>query len=77
LIVYEILKNAPEAPMPLATPKTPERVAMEQLEVGDAFVVKKEGAMLSARTARYRLKPKMFTVRQLADGEGWQVRRVA
>lgn len=74
---YEIQKNAQAVePMQGGTPKTEVRTTMEALEVGDAFVVPTEAERDQARYARYRLKPKEFTVRRLEAG-GWQVRRTA
>jgi len=76
-MTYVIERNAPEVPAdPGGTlPKSPERIAMESLDVCDAFMVDAHEAMQRARWIRHRLRPKKFTVRKVG-GEGWQVRRV-
>ena len=74
--MYEIQRNAPEVPVDPggAGVKSPERIAMEQLQVGDAFMADTYEAMQRARWARPRLAPKQFSVRKVG-GQGWQVRR--
>lgn len=76
-MTYEIIRGAPEVAQLTGGNvfKTEERKAMERLRSGDAFVVTEYQAMLRARWARRNLTPKKFTVRKMADGSGWQVRR--
>lgn len=77
-MTYEIIRNAVEVdPLPGGTVKTQERLTMERLRVGDAFVATEHDGMLRARWARRSLAPKKFTVRKMTDGSGWQVRRIA
>lgn len=76
-MTYEIIRNAIEVEVLPGgrEAKTEERAVMERLRVGDAFIVGEFSAMQTARWARARLYPKRFSVRKLADGRGWQVRR--
>lgn len=72
---YAVLQNAPEVPVPVGSRvKSPEREAMERLQVGDAILITDAERVRTARDARYRLQPRKFTVRKIA-GKGWQVRR--
>lgn len=74
---YAIVKAMPVAPVrPTGgAVKTPERLAMEQLEVGDGFWITDPARRVVARNARKTLTPKGFTVQRVA-GQGWQVRRI-
>jgi hypothetical protein len=76
-VTYVIERAAAPAPLPLGgAVKSEERLAMEQLNVGDAFMVTNAARLGTTRRARYALAPKMFTVRKVT-GKGWQVRRTA
>lgn len=74
---YEIVRNMPSREsQPPYRDRSPERIAMEQLEIGDGFWITDERRLSTARSARYGLHPKLFTIRKVS-GQGWQVRRVA
>jgi len=72
---YEIIRAATPAPVHYARSKSIERLTMEELEVGDAFMVHDYDAHLRCVYARAEMKPKKFSVRKVPS-KGWQVRRV-
>lgn len=76
--MYAIQRNAPEVPIDhgMRFEKSAERKTMEQLGVGDAFMVTEAARVNAVRTVCHALKPATFTVRKVA-GQGWQVRRTA
>lgn len=72
---YQIVRSMPEVPVtaPQRT-KSDERITMERLGIGDGFWTTEYDAAGRARSARFELAPKKFTVRKV-PGQGWQVRR--
>lgn len=72
--MYTILKSVESIPH-MHSRKTRERRTMEELEIGDAFVVDDEDAAQRARWARRNLEPKKFSIRKLTADGGWQIRR--
>lgn len=73
-MLYQITRGAPDIPMAHSR-KTPVRLTMEALEVGDAFIVDNWTDATRAIDARKRMAPKRFSVRKLPVNAGWQVRR--
>lgn len=73
--MYEIIRAAAPAPVLLTRPKSVERLTMEELSIGDAFIVRSHEAHMRCVWARADMKPKKFSVRKV-PGVGWQVRRV-
>lgn len=71
---YEIVKGVPPPP-PKRAAWSPEREAMERMEVGDHFIVGDPSRVDAARWAQFVLKPKKFIVQKQADGSGWGVWR--
>lgn len=65
---------APATPELPQRQKTQERLAMEQLAVGDAFTITTFEAWERASWARRHLVPRKFTIIKVAR-VGWQVRR--
>lgn len=73
--LYPIMRGAAPAPAVGVVPKTKERLTMEALGIGDAFIVSTAVAQERCRNVRKELPDKKFTVRKMPDGSGWQVRR--
>lgn len=73
-MLFQITRGAPDIPMSHAR-KTPVRLTMETLEVGDAFVVDNFKDAQRAIDARKAMSPMRFSVRKLPRNAGWQVRR--
>lgn len=56
-------------------PKTPIRIALDDMEIGDSVLFPTSGEFMKANSMLVLLRPKKFRTRKI-PGEGWRVWRV-
>lgn len=76
-MTYEIYQaEPPQMRRHIGPDRTEERLTMERLAVGEAFMLGEATHRRRAIDAARYLRPKVFTVRKI-PGRGWEVQRVA